>query len=132
MSSKDKKHNRYIKIHSTKLLIRFLLNEISVWNFNITFILPYIFTVATFYCVNIDLKLAITINVRRYFDFSKITGETRGRAFLFYFFNDNVGYQCNSKRCSMDNNYLWTTAVYLDFYLTLKSTMCGKAALSLA
>jgi len=85
MSSKDKKHNRYIKIHSTKLLIRFSLNEISVWNFNITFILPYIFTVATFYCVNIDLKLAITINVRRYFDSSKITGETTGRAFLFYF-----------------------------------------------
>jgi len=40
------------------------------------------FTVQTIYCVHIDLKLELPINVRRYFDYSKQRGEGNSDIFI--------------------------------------------------
>jgi len=52
----------------------------------------------------------------------------RCRVFVSHFFN-NKTIQWNSKKYSIDNDYLWNTAVYFDFW-ELKSTMGGIGALT--
>jgi len=73
MSSKDKKYNRYINIITLNKIIDTFLTQRNV---SIVLIdMAKHFTVPTIYFVNIDLKLEFPINVRNYFDSSKVRNE---------------------------------------------------------
>jgi len=81
------------------------------------------------------------MNVRRYFDASKMRGEMNSVIFInreilpaaddahicFTIFKDTKEYQWNSKKYFISKDYLWTTAFYFDlfYFWELKSTVVG-------
>ena len=93
--------------------------------------------------VNIDIKLKLHMNVRRYFGSNKVRGERNfvifinleilpdpeGSLFVSLFNTDNEVFQWNSTKYSINNDYLWNTAVYSYLFIFEIKSMCEIGAL---
>jgi len=127
----------YTNIHKTRILVGALLKEMCR---NVIFI--FAITLNRFnalFCKHCS-KLRMTHNRafwrhkgarRREFRYTCIyklwnLSRSRGRAYLFHIFNDNEGFQWNSRKYYIV--YLWNTAVY--FYFWELKSMRGIWALN--